>query len=113
MINFPANTRIWIAAGVSDLLRGFTALSAPVQTALNEDPLSSHVLVFRGLHGDLIRILWFDGDGFVCSLSVCGRVVWPKAESGTVALTRAQLPMLHEGIDLRRPTSTSISPLAI
>ena len=35
MIPLPANTRIWIAAGVTDLRRGFVGLSALVQTALN------------------------------------------------------------------------------
>jgi transposase len=63
MITLPTNTRIWIAAGVTHLRRGFTGLSALVQTALQQDPLSGHVFVFRGRRGDLIKVLWFDGDG--------------------------------------------------
>ena len=35
MIALPSNTRIWIAAGVTDLRRGFTGLSALVQTKLD------------------------------------------------------------------------------
>ena len=35
-----------------------------------------------------------------------GRFVWPQAASGTVSLTRAQLSMLLEGIDWRRPERT-------
>ncbi|HSQ03460.1 MAG TPA: IS66 family insertion sequence element accessory protein TnpB, partial [Burkholderiales bacterium] len=35
-----------------------------------------------------------------------GRFVWPQAMSGTVALTAAQLSMLLEGIDWRRPVKT-------
>src|SRR5258707_12803789 len=35
-----------------------------------------------------------------------GRLVWPQATSGSVALTRAQLSMLLEGIDWRRPERT-------
>jgi transposase len=46
MIGLPAGTRIWIAAGVTDLRRGFTGLSGMVQTALEEDPFSGHVFVF-------------------------------------------------------------------
>jgi transposase len=34
MIGLPANTRIWIVAGVTDLRRGFTGLSALVQMKL-------------------------------------------------------------------------------
>ena len=39
MIGLPGHTRIWIVAGVTDLRRGFTGLSALVQTKLEEDPL--------------------------------------------------------------------------
>jgi transposase len=63
MIGLPAGTRIWITAGVTDLRRGFTGLSGMVQTALQENPFSGHVFVFRGRRGDLIKMLWWDGDG--------------------------------------------------
>jgi transposase len=42
-----------------------------------------------------------------------GRFVWPKADSGTVSLTRAQLSMLGEGIDCRRPVRTADTLMAI
>lgn len=115
MIALPANTRIWIAAGVTDMRRGFTGLSAQVQTKLAEDPLSGHVFAFRGRRGDLIKLLWFDGDG-LCLFSKRlerGRFVWPQAESGTVSLTRAQLSMLCEGIDWRRPARSFAPQMAI
>ena len=59
----PAGTTIWIAAGITDLRRGFTGLSAIAQTALEQDPYSGHIFVFRGRRGDLIKLLWWDGDG--------------------------------------------------
>ena len=104
----PAGTRIWIVAGMTDLRRGFVGLSAMVQTALKENPFSGQVFVFRGRRGDLIKLLWFDGDGLCLFAKRLerGRFVWPKAESGTVSLTRAQLSMLLEGIDWRRPERT-------
>ena len=101
----PAGTRIWIVAGVTDLRRGFLGLSALVQTALEQNPFGGQVFVFRGRRGDLIKLLWFDGDG-LCLLAKRlerGRFVWPQATSGTVSLTRAQLSMLLEGIDWRHP----------
>src|SRR3984957_18125289 len=111
MIGLPAGTRIWIAAGVTDLRRGFTGLSGMVQTALKENPFSGQVFVFRGRRGDLIKILWFDGDGLCLFAKRLerGRFIWPQATSGTVALTPAQLSMLLEGIDWRRPASAEQS----
>ena len=108
MIALPAGTRVWIAAGVTDLRRGMDGLAALVQTALSEDPFSGHVFAFRGRRGDLIKILWWSGDG-LCLFSKRlerGRFVWPQATSGSVHLTQAQLSMLLDGIDWRRPERT-------
>ena len=44
----PSGTRIWIVAGVTDLQHGFVGLSTQVQTALEENPFSGQVFVFRG-----------------------------------------------------------------
>ena len=108
MITPPANTQIWIAAGVTDMRCGFDGLSALVQTRLEQAPFSGQVFVFRGRRGDLIKLLWFDGDG-LCLFSKRlekGRFIWPQASGGTVSLSRAQLSMLLEGIDWRRPERT-------
>ena len=115
MMALPANTRIWIAAGVTDLRRGFTGLSALVQTTLEHDPLSGHVFALRGRRGDLIKLLWFDGDGLCLFAKRLdrGRFIWPKVESGTVSLSGAQLSMLLEGIDWRHPVRTAESLMAI
>jgi transposase len=108
MIGLPAGTRIWLAAGVTDMRSGFNGLAAKVQAALSEDPFSGHVFVFRGKRGDLIKVLWWTGDG-LCLLAKRlerGRFIWPQATSGSVSLTQAQLSMLLEGIDWRRPERT-------
>ncbi len=115
MIGLPGGTRIWIAAGVTDMRKGFTGLSAAVQTVLERDPFSGHVFVFRGRRGDLIKVLWWDGDGLCLFAKRLehGRFVWPQAESGTVVLSRAQLSMLLEGIDWRRPVRTQRPAIAV
>jgi transposase len=115
VIELRTGTKIWIAAGVTDMRRGFPGLSAQVQMLLQQQPYSGHVFVFRGRRGDQVKLLWFDGDG-LCLFSKRlerGRFIWPKAESGTVALTRAQLSMLLEGIDWRRPERTFELPAAV
>ena len=52
MIGLPVGTRVWLAAGVTDMRRGFDGLAAIVQDKLHEDPFSGHVFVFRGRRGD-------------------------------------------------------------
>jgi transposase len=115
MIALPTGTRIWIAAGVTDLRRGFTGLSAMVQTKLEQDPFSGHVFGFRGRRGHLLKVLWWDGQGLCLFAKRLerGKFLWPKAESGVVDLTRAQLSMLLEGIDWRNIVHAYDPQLAI
>lgn len=104
----PPSTRVWLAAGATDMRRGFDGLAALVQERLGADPFGGHVFIFRGRRGDLVKLLWWDGDG-LCLLAKRlerGRFVWPQASDGSVHLTAAQLSMLLEGIDWRRPERT-------
>ncbi|MEK9388347.1 IS66 family insertion sequence element accessory protein TnpB, partial [Escherichia coli] len=39
MITLPAGTRIWLAAGVTDMRCGFQGLATKVQATLEENPL--------------------------------------------------------------------------
>jgi len=108
MISPAAGTRVWLAAGVTDMRKGMDGLAALVQTTLARNPYEGHVFVFRGRRGDLVKLLWSSGDGmnlYVKHLER-GRFVWPQAASGAVYLTGAQLSMLLEGIDWRRPSRT-------
>ena len=115
MISLPSSTSIWIAAGITDMRRGFTGLSAVAQTVLEQNPYSGHVFVFRGRRGDLVKVLWWDGDGLCLFAKRLerGRFIWPQAEKGVVWLSRAQLSMLLEGIDWRRPIRTAAPVLAV
>jgi len=88
--------------------RGMFGLAALVETTLHERAYGGDVFVFRGRRGDLIKVLWADRDGLCLFAKRLerGRFIWPQAASGTVHLTPAQLSMLLEGIDWRRPQRT-------
>ena len=109
MIGPPPGVRIYLACGVTDMRRGFDSLAAQVQTALQLDPFSGALFLFRGRRGDLLKGLVWDGQGLVLYAKRLekGRFVWPQAREGTVALTQAQLAMLCEGIDWRMPAWTA------
>jgi hypothetical protein len=48
MNSLPAGTRVWPAAGATDMRKGFDSLAAQAQTVLGQDPFSGHVFCFRG-----------------------------------------------------------------
>jgi hypothetical protein len=75
MMTVPAGAQIWIAAGVTDLRRGFTGLSAMVQTKLEQDPFGGHVFVFRGCAAAALRPLL--GSSKVQFLRITATIVLP------------------------------------
>ena len=109
MIGPPPGTRVYLACGVTDMRRGFDSLSAQVESVLNLDPYGGAVYLFRGRRGDLLKALYWDGQGLVLYAKRLekGRFVWPQAKEGSVSLTAAQLSMLLEGIDWRQPVWTA------
>ena len=47
----------------TDMRKGFASLSLQVQEVLRQDPLSGHLFCFRGRRGDLLKVIWHDGQG--------------------------------------------------
>ena len=86
MISLPSGTRIWLAAGMTDMRRGFDGLASIVQEKLAADPFAGHVFVFRGRLGDLFKVLWWDGVGLCLFAKRLerGRFIWPNATEGSV-----------------------------
>jgi transposase len=76
------------------------SLARLVQEDLKRDPHIGDLYVFRGRRGDLVKIIWHDGQGDR------GRFVWPVTVHGVVALTAAQMSYLLEAIDWRNPQHT-------
>ncbi len=105
MIPVPSGVRVWLATGHTDMRKGMNGLALLVQETLRRDPHAGHLFVFRGRRGDLIKVLWHDGQG-MCLFSKRlerGRFLWPSAVGGAITISSAQLGCLLEGIDWRMP----------
>jgi transposase len=115
MIAPPSGMRVWLAAGVTDMRKGFDGLAALVQLHLGQDPFSGQLFAFRGRRGDLVKVLSWDGQGLCLYAKRMekGHFVWPQAKDGAVSLTAAQLSMLLEGIDWRMPVRTWRPEMAV
>ncbi len=105
MIAFPASVRVWLAVGRTDMRRGMNGLALQVQQALGRDPHAGDLYVFRGVRGDLIKILWHDGIGMSLYAKRLerGRFVWPSPADGVVGISASQLAYMLDGIDWRNP----------
>ncbi|MDR9815125.1 IS66 family insertion sequence element accessory protein TnpB [Rhizobium hidalgonense] len=105
MIGPGTGVRVYLACGVTDMRKGIEGLAALAQDVLRQKPTGGAVFAFRGKRGDRLKLLYFDGQGFCLYYKILqkGRFPWPAASDGTARLTSAQLAMLWEGIDWRRP----------
>jgi transposase len=68
--------------------KGFASLALHVLEVLGRDPLGGHVFFFRGRRGDLLKIIWHDGQAaslYVRQLEK-GRFLWPSPADGVVTL---------------------------
>ena len=84
MLKLPESVRIFVASGPTDMRKQADGLSALVKGALGEEPRSGHLFVFFNRGRDILRILFWDTNGF-CILS-------KRLEQG-----RFRVPTVSEG----------------
>ena len=93
MIPVPAGVRVWLAAGHTDMRKGFGGLAMLVQEKLKADPFGRQLFVFRGKRGDLIKLIWHDGQGMCLFAKRLerGRFISPATSGDAVTISAAQV----------------------
>lgn len=105
MLNLSCSVRIFLARDAVDFRKAHDGLHAIVRDEFGEDPLSGHVFVFLNKRVDRVKLLVWDRNGFWLLYKRLERGTFRPAAAGTgarVEVSRAELLMLLEGIDLKR-----------
>jgi transposase len=102
MFSVGSATRIYVAAGSTDMRKGFEGLFGLVRDRLDCDPLSGHVFLFANAQRNRLKLLFWDGSGlWVCAKRLeKGRFRWPETGETKITLTHEELVLLVGGIDL-------------
>lgn len=104
MFSIGSATRVYVAAGATDMRKSFEGLFGLVRDHLQGDPLSGHVFLFSNAQRNRLKLLFWDGSGlWVCAKRLeKGRFRWPEADAGQtrITLTQEELALLLGGIDL-------------
>ena len=104
MFGWGSATRIYLAAGATDMRKGFEGLYGLARDRLHCQPLSGHVFVFANAQRNRLKLLFWDGSGlWVCAKRLeKGRFRWPEAAEGQAkaVLSPEELALLLGGIDL-------------
>ena len=116
MLTTSPATRVWLAAGATDLRAGFDRLCILAEAVLGQQASSGHLFVFCNASRTRVRILYFDGTGLwlLTKRLERGRFAWPAAALDAdpavprrMTLSHSELLMLLSGIDLAGTTRRS------
>jgi transposase len=105
MLSFPPSVRVYLRIEATDMRKSFDGLEVIGREVMRADPLSGHLLVFLNRRRTLVKILYFDRNGWVIvakRLSKGTFVLPTQDERGVLCLEAAELMMILEGIDLSR-----------
>lgn len=115
MIELSATTRVYLAAGATDLRKSIDGLSLLVAEVLERDPLSTHLFGFCNRARDKVKILHWEGNGFWLYYKRLeqGRFHWPATpRKAGVALTVRELRWLLDGLAIERVSAQAHQCLA-
>ncbi len=100
---FPLNaTQVYIATGVTDMRKSIDGLSFLVVDQLRQDPLTGHLYAFCNRKRDIIKILYWDRNGFCLwhKRLEKDRFQWPENDEEVLGISAQKLSWLLDGLSL-------------
>jgi transposase len=93
--------RVYLAVGSTDMRKSINGLSIIVEQALELDPFSGELFVFCNRRRNIIKILYWDENGFCLWYKRLEehRFKWPQRPEQVLSINRKQLSWLLAGLD--------------
>jgi transposase len=116
MISIGSHTRVFLAAGVTDMRKSIDGLSVLVVDELESDPLSSHLFVFCNRLRDKLKILYWHNNGFWLFYRRLERqrFWWPDAnETVAIEISDRELTWLLEGLDITQVKAHKVTDFSL
>jgi transposase len=104
MMRVPSsNTRVYLATGSTDMRKAIGGLSMLVEGALELDPFSGHLFGFCNRRRNIVKILYWDRNGFCLWQKRLerDRFRWPGSAAAVLELEPRELEWLLEGLDVK------------
>lgn len=100
----PHHTRVYLATGHTDMRKSINGLSILVQSHMSLDPFAGHLFAFCNRRKSMVKILYWDRNGFCLWQKRLERhkFIWPESRRQVMALDGRQLHWLLEGLDIQQ-----------
>jgi transposase len=102
MIYLPSHTRVFLSPGGTDMRKAINGLSIMVESAMDLDPFSGHLFVFCNRGGTILKVLYYDRNGFCLWQKRLEkhRFRWPQSSGEVMEIGPRELSFLLEGLDI-------------
>lgn len=99
--------KVYLALGYTDMRKSINGLSIIVAQHFELDPFSGHLFVFCNRCRNIMKILYWDRNGFCLwhKRLEKDKFKWPESPGETFMIDERELMWLMEGLDLKQQTA--------
>ena len=107
---FPSGMKVYLALGYTDMRKSVNGLSITVSECMEQDPFSGHLFVFSNRRRNILKILYWDSNGFALWYKRLEKSVfrWPENVSEVQEIGKGELFCLLQGMDINQALSHKV-----
>jgi len=96
--------QVYLALGNTDMRKSINGLSVLVESNMDLDPFSGHFFVFCNRRRNILKVLYWDRNGFCLwhKRLEKDRFRWPESEREVLNIGHRELMWLIEGLEIRQ-----------
>ena len=98
------NIKVYLALGATDMRKSINGLSILVSEQMDLDPFSGHLFVFCNRKKNMIKVLFWDRNGFCLWHKRLEKhsFKWPALSSDMMVIERRELFWLMDGLNIHQ-----------
>lgn len=99
---FAGDVRVYIAVGVTDMRKSIDGLSILVSEQMDLDPFAGHLFAFSNRSRRIVKILYWDRNGFCIwhKRLEKDKFQWPESPEEVLEVGRRELSWLLDGLEI-------------
>ena len=104
MLLSSTRTKVYLALGNTDMRKAINGLSILVQESMELDPFSGHLFVFCNRKRNIIKILYWDRNGFCLWSKRLEKHFfrWPESSEEVMKIDQRELMWLVDGLEINQ-----------
>jgi transposase len=104
MLLSSSQTKVYLALGNTDMRKAINGLSILVQESMDIDPFSGHLFVFCNRKRNILKILYWDRNGFCLWSKRLEKHFfrWPESSEEVMKIDQRELMWLVDGLEINQ-----------